>query len=60
MKFTNKVKITIAFGKKYTGHVIFYAKGDTEVRGDEKRFIITGEFANQENKYGKDASRDIK
>ena len=59
MKFTNKVKIVISFGKKYSGHVVFYGKGNTEVKGDEDNFIITGEFDKKENKNGKDIKRDI-
>ena len=59
MKFTNKVKIIIYFGEKYSSKVTFYGNGNTEVRGDKKQFTITGEFAHQEKEDGKDASGNI-
>jgi len=58
MKFTNRVKITVHFGDKLKDNITFYSKGNTEIRGDEKRFIITGDFE-EDIKDGKDTPRNI-
>ena len=58
MKFTNRVKIIVCFGEKMKDRITFYGKGNTEVRGDETHFLITGEFDNVKDKDGKDIARD--